>query len=459
MEVGNMLIWFMRILLPIILFCVYFKLQSPKDSRKSGKGKGGPSYSRDELIAKRTATLDCPAPEEVAGITLQECEASPARVPRNGGKGKGRQSGKGDKRRGSDSMEDEAQLAQDAQLAAEQEAIRAAELKEKVRKQERLHTEAFINHVSFNRSERQRVFLPDGAPPPPPPLRRDSECADPEVSREANIKADSVLRGAMTLQRAEIVSVLHDRLLDQQIEVEESTYILMVELCLLARDLKMASDFLLKMENAGHVPDPDLLDRVMDLYNQQKILKEQKAREKEAEIEKVEANAAGSSDELGDVSASNLSSQAPAFVPTNESTMSLGAAPFVPNVAAAPFVPSVAAAEEFNLPPDIVHDAVNIVGSDTAEVSNAQRTKLKSTSKSFVPTFGSAQPFEPQFGLPQDQYMYPWTLDSGQKLEGNDYPQQMQGQDQYVFNWQMGDEPIVGNNESDLKAELFPAAC
>merc|ERR1719352_1843786 len=40
----------------------------------------------------------------------------------------------------------------------------------------------------------------------------------------------------------------------------------MVEACVKAKDLPAASDFLMRMEGAGHAPGNDLLDRVMELY-------------------------------------------------------------------------------------------------------------------------------------------------------------------------------------------------
>merc|ERR1719199_982683 len=47
----------------------------------------------------------------------------------------------------------------------------------------------------------------------------------------------------------------------------------MIEACINANDLKGASDFLMKMEAAGHSPELDLLDKVMDLYSQHKMLR------------------------------------------------------------------------------------------------------------------------------------------------------------------------------------------
>merc|ERR1740139_1037112 len=50
----------------------------------------------------------------------------------------------------------------------------------------------------------------------------------------------------------------------------------MIDSCVLANDLKSASDFLMKMEASGHSPDTKLLDKVMELYSQQKVLREVK---------------------------------------------------------------------------------------------------------------------------------------------------------------------------------------
>jgi len=155
-------------------------------------------------------------------------------------------------------------------------------------KEERMNHESLLNFVTFSHKERQqRTFLhgPDQIPPPPAPttLRRppptdtrDTEAmtGEPPVPPEtlrANTEAQMVLRGLVNpkigMRSSRVPRGLYYQLTEAGLQVLQPTFSLMVEACVGARDLRGASDLLMKMEAAGHCADSELLDRVMDLYS------------------------------------------------------------------------------------------------------------------------------------------------------------------------------------------------
>merc|ERR1740121_219328 len=78
MELATALIWTLRIVLPIILFCIYFRLQTPKDEQHAS-GPTSHGYSRGELMAHRKAIKpDCPIPTGLVDITLKDQTEAPA---------------------------------------------------------------------------------------------------------------------------------------------------------------------------------------------------------------------------------------------------------------------------------------------------------------------------------------------------------------------------------------------
>jgi len=153
-------------------------------------------------------------------------------------------------------------------------------------KEERMHHESLLNFVAFSHKERpQRTFLhgSDQLPPPPPPRRPapieagDSEAvigeppAAPAEALRANTEAQMVLRGLVNpkigMRSSRVPRGLYYQLTEAGLQVLQPTFSLMVEACVGARDLRGASDLLMKMEAAGHCADSELLDRVMDLYS------------------------------------------------------------------------------------------------------------------------------------------------------------------------------------------------
>lgn len=136
--------------------------------------------------------------------------------------------------------------------------------------------EAVLNFTAFRHKSRpQRVFLPgeDGPPPPPVPLRL-GEASGGESEGLAVVKANTdartVLKGAMNnslgLRCKDVAREVNKHLSETGVQPSEPTLILMVEACIHEKDLKGASEFLMKLERAGCTPCEELLDRVMELY-------------------------------------------------------------------------------------------------------------------------------------------------------------------------------------------------
>jgi len=153
---------------------------------------------------------------------------------------------------------------------------------EQAASEEQMHLESLVNFVAFNRREQQRTFLPVAHCIPPPPPRKPKPNANQNKDKEptqespattaatgrANAEAQMVLRGAARVpsRGAAIARGLHAQLTDIMIEISATTFELMVDVCIQARDLQCASDFLMRMEASNFAPSNDLLDRVMELY-------------------------------------------------------------------------------------------------------------------------------------------------------------------------------------------------
>ena len=130
-----------------------------------------------------------------------------------------------------------------------------------------------MNFVAFPGQRQQACFLPEGgAPPPPPPRPRQPAAPSREASaaaeERANAEAQLVLRGALHLAppQAQVARRLYAQLEDAGVTAAPATLELMVDASVSAKDLQGASDFLIKLENAGIAPGNELLDRVMELY-------------------------------------------------------------------------------------------------------------------------------------------------------------------------------------------------
>jgi len=276
-----LLIWIMRVTMPVILFVIWYCTQG--QSKKN-------QYSRDDLLTVRAALASrrAEAPEFLQTLRLEKAPSSGGAARRDGGpsskRGSGERTPKGDDHpaggtrglpRGS------AEVAQ-AQGGDGVPGCGAAEKPQSKRsilsEEEWMHLESLVNFVAFSaRDQPQRIFLPGaGCPPPPPPPPALPSAKALEVNTteaaKANQEAQMVLRGILNptleIQCPDIAHDLHKQLARSHIHVLEKTYCLMVETCIASGDLRGASDFLMKMEAAGHCADSSLLDKVMDLYTE-----------------------------------------------------------------------------------------------------------------------------------------------------------------------------------------------
>eukprot|EP00928_Gymnodinium_smaydae_P014471 TRINITY_DN15305_c0_g1_i1.p1 TRINITY_DN15305_c0_g1~~TRINITY_DN15305_c0_g1_i1.p1 ORF type:complete len:537 (-),score=161.66 TRINITY_DN15305_c0_g1_i1:188-1798(-) len=339
-ELATALIWTLRIVLPIILFCIYFKLQAPKDEDSATEDKSN-RHAKSRLLAMREHVKGQPAPESMQTVRLvTQAEEPSLFVTRVRGKGSGRErerereresranetreerqarrEERREKREGEKSSRrrEERAAAEEAAAAtgASPAATQAEEEKDKEQapqvseEQEKMHLECLLNYVAFNRKEQARTFIHEGdAPPPPPPkpppagkasapaapaspekisapVEAEPLPSDADESAKANAEAQMVLGGAIKFGRGDVAPKLYEQLALQKVEITSKTYTMMIESCVLSQDLKGASDFLMKMEANGFSPDSSLLDKVMELYSQQKSKRESESKEMESNM-------------------------------------------------------------------------------------------------------------------------------------------------------------------------------
>lgn len=386
MDLATALLWTLRILLPIVLFCVYFKLQAPKNA--SGvKGPTGNVHNRAALLAHREATVGKPAPTSMENIAMK----GPAEAPHlfaggrekrgRGGRDKDESRARGPREKTKEAVPSQTG-AEELASSSKQEDLMASAL------EERMHLESLVNYVAFNRTEQQRTFLPvlGGVPPPPPPPKKqqdESSGALPgPTSDKANADAKLVLRGALSIKRSDPAIYLHDQLSKASVEISESTFEMMIEVCLAAEDLKGASQFLMKMESGGHLPRSALLDKVMNLYSEARTAREKEelakadALQLEIPLELCEAVVLG--EDAG--ARSKLSSTAPCFVPSCVLD--------TPQDETSP-QPSPATPRKVDTPDTSEKDSPKPPSPAPAFSAGpgSQRTKLTAKSASFVPEF------------------------------------------------------------------------
>lgn len=300
LDLTTLLIWTLRIVLPILFFGIYFRLKAPSKPRPP-PGPSGNAYSRAKLLRYRKAVAS-QVPDSMKSIALKDQSQAPHLF---GGSGRASRSDRSSRR------------APDEQRAPKEK----RETKEKKEKkepdptpealafsEERMHLESLLNYVAFTRQEDQRDFLfanAQGGPPRPTPTKeRDAEADTKQAvisgvaAEKANDEAQMVLKGAMKMKRCDVARSLYEQLTDSQVEVAEGTFKLMIEACCIADDLKGASDFVMKMETAGFLPQTDVLDMVMDLYVKQKEQAEAKEAEGAEKADKEEPEAKEADDHL-----------------------------------------------------------------------------------------------------------------------------------------------------------------
>jgi hypothetical protein len=259
----------------------------------------------------------------------------------------------------------------------------------------KMHVESLLNYVAFSRREQQRVFLPDttGVPPPPPPPPSAKKVdAEDEEAEKANAQVQLALRGAIDLKRSDVAISIYDQLQKDEVELTAVTFALLIQACVSALDLQGASDFLMKMETAGYMPDSELLDMVMDLYNRQKA---QKSHSKDAKVEFTqEFKAANGFHSWAEELAARVDAEGP------RTKLSATASAFVPTFVPPPFVPA-----------------------QLTDEANEELLRTKLTA--------AAKPFEPKFNDNTDHGMYVWTGDASEdhyfEQGGDCYPEKSKG--------------------------------
>lgn len=473
MELATMLIWTLRIVLPIILFCIYFKLQSPKEESWPGPTKN--KVSRGALLNRKNVTANDPVPDEISTVklagpdTAPDLFAAPAqqrgggrdRAGRDRGKGRGRgddedkpprerrdrqekRSGKTDLRgvQPSDSRApdtDDIPTASDATTDAAAAfaapaATSDAATPEPSPIEEKKNLESLLNYVAFNRKEQQRTFIVDETappPPPPPPPKKPAaaesagadgvDSANAAVSRDlapaaegedANADAQKILNGAIKLKRgADVAHNLYNKLSEQEVEISERTFALMIEACVQAQDLKSSSDFLMKMEAAGHAPDTELLDEVMELYSSQKTQRESARMANEQVTREPNSSKDMLSKQMDEALASacagraKLSSTASLFVPFGAGAGTDMQPPPPPG----PPPSKTKKEEKANEEPSLT--------AEEAYALEQQRTSLKA----------SAKAFQPQGAVTFDPYTYTWTVANDWERPGWEQPENESG--------------------------------
>jgi len=296
------IVWLVRVLLPILLFWIWYSTQPNKGPLWSAPGER--SYTRQSVLAAREALKDEPAPDSLQTLKLVDDthlqkvfgnavsrSSGPARRDPNAKKDKRTDKG-GDKAsarnidgkqrsQSRDGVEAETGEAEVVASAATENTTPAKD-EGALSVEEKMHLEALLNFVAFSyKDSPQRIYLP--LRPPPPPRRPSSRpsCAlegpldevDSSETAKTNTEAQYVLKGLLNpklgLQPASrIPKELHRQFLESVVPPQEGTFSLMVEACVGAGDLRGASDFLMMMESAGHSAASDLLDKVMDLYSE-----------------------------------------------------------------------------------------------------------------------------------------------------------------------------------------------
>eukprot|EP00811_Abedinium_folium_P000731 NODE_1066_length_2624_cov_4.631958.p2 GENE.NODE_1066_length_2624_cov_4.631958~~NODE_1066_length_2624_cov_4.631958.p2 ORF type:complete len:510 (-),score=177.78 NODE_1066_length_2624_cov_4.631958:815-2344(-) len=338
----KIMIWFVRILVPILAFLVYLWIQSARDEQAATPEKY--SHPRSKMIACRRVVLremlevppcmsNLRLVDEATAPTLFLSNSRPVRKRDERAskeRKEKRESRKSEKKDGDDEAAvaaptvsldtydservvgiDTASIGAadvgDARIDATDAArsiisanADAAEVNNG--QDDKMHLESLLNYVAFNRKEQLRTFIleEEGAapPPPPPPLRTSGSGAAPaiasaEASEKANDEAQMVLRGAISFKPSQnLANNLYEQLIDSKVEISETTFTLMIESCILARDLKSSSDFLMKMEASGYCLEAEMLDKVMELYSQEKVARDNDQLEAKALEEVHDADAA-----------------------------------------------------------------------------------------------------------------------------------------------------------------------
>lgn len=261
-ESFAVFVWALRIALPCVLFWITFgpRLELPWLGRGRCHGREVMLLHRRALLALAEASGE-KAPDCLRNLRMVDEDSAPQVFK--------------DVRRESDSRGDTAERRDRKEKAERKDKEKSKASSEKTR----VHLERLVNFVAFNRLRQQRVFLlrESDIPPPPPQARPgiaelgvgDATTGD---GLRANMEAAHILRGALQTptRAARVAKNLSSQFEDLSVEVSPVTYELMVEAALRAKDLLAVKGFVSRMEAAGLIPNEGVLDRVMELYLENK---------------------------------------------------------------------------------------------------------------------------------------------------------------------------------------------
>lgn len=298
------LVWILRMVLPCILFWISFGPRLRTFWQH-------PAVPKNLMLIHReiVSAADDGPPEALSNLMMVDAQTAPmlfqevkrprersdradrgerGERPERGDRGdRGERGERGDRpsnrRPGADRRRPSSPDPADLELERIQNEAHMEEERRRQAADNQMHLESLVNFVAFSRREQQRVFLPDSFSVPPPPPKKVEKAPKPSPPQEsdgpsaavqrANAEAQMVLRGALkTTSACGVVAAraLNDQLTELGIEIMPLTFELIVETCIQANQLKFASNFLMKMEEAGQTPTSELLDRVMELYLEHK---------------------------------------------------------------------------------------------------------------------------------------------------------------------------------------------
>jgi len=398
--------------LPCVLFWISFgtKLRLPWNKAEAAEN----FINRDTMLLhhKAVAKAGFPAPEALASIQLVDQQSAPSlfqeRRSRDRGEGGNRErAGRGRREDREERPRGEKGERRERRRQPTPPPVEEEEEEEHVTdaSEEKMHLESLVNFVAFSKREQQRVFLPDAecAPPPPPkPPTKPTSALNEKgagasaAAPQANAEAQMVLRGAMKAgsRGAAVARSLHTQLTDNGIDISPVTFELMVEASVQATELQCASDFLMRMEAAGHTPSNELLDRVMELYLQRKRDGTAKGETEALEASKFARSAAITPDDpgvgsfVGSLGADADAMSLMASMAMPESDPAAVASRSKLCASAAPFVPGMPGGGDAVVPSG---DGTGMALTASAPLFTpmgmppAERTRLSATAMPFVP--------------------------------------------------------------------------
>lgn len=424
MDLATILIWTLRTILPIILFYVYFRLQN--EGQQQNSGPSGREYSRSEILSQRRFRSTHPIPPALENLCVKTYSETPG-PPAPGGRrapGNRRDSGLRERKSrrndgGKATAEGNRTRSGSTLTATSEKVVRSSSPEEGVDStQSRMYLESLVNYVAFNSLEQQRNFVIVGKPPPPPkdssapknttdasPLLQDDAASDSiknEIGSEkqttvltekevekANEEAQMVLQGALLLKRSNVAKLLNAQLVEKNVCIYQETYTLMVEAAVLNDDLKTASDLLMKMEKDGCNPESGLLDKVMDLYAQQKPKRQTENKSRDLAGETM-------------MEATALTGNG---VPPPRAKLSSAARVFVPSFGIPP--PPAAPRPNATKGSSAVKEETMLVNSVLEAISNTADPTIPMPDKR-AKLVATATPFEPLINFAFDPYACAW---------------------------------------------------